>query len=122
MLNSFKLWAGVVWQQFRAWAGRIWGKTTTLLLAVSAFMGSMLAMPEIHDLLAGFPWFPYMTAIVGIAGFFGRLWAPPPPSVSITPGTNATIVDDHTVTIQTATPLPAATVQAAVEAPNVTTP
>lgn len=110
------------WKKLKAWAGNVWGKTTTLILAACAFLSGVLAIPEVHSLLVGFPWFSYLTAGIGLLGFVARAWVPPPPSVAITEGTNATMVDANTVLIQTPAPLPAATVQAAVEAPNVPAP
>lgn len=113
-----------MWTKFiawvRVWAGNIWGKTTTLLLAASGIMGGVLAVPAVHDLLAGFPWFPYLTAAVGLLGFLGRLWAPPPPAVPIQEGTSATVNEaTNTITLQPAAPLSDAVIQAAAKQPDV---
>lgn len=114
-LNKVK--AGI--RAARIFIGNVWGKTTTLALSLSGIMGGALAIPGLQPLLSGFSWFPYLTVAIGVLGFVGRTWAPPPPAVSMPEGTMATKVDDNTIVIHTEAPLPTAVVEAEKTMPNV---
>lgn len=99
--------------------GQVWGKTTTVLQGLCIGLMGIMTDPGAQAFVAMFPWAPKVIAGVGFASVVLRIVAPPAPSVSIQPGSRATVMDDNTIAIETPDPLPSAVVEAAGKRPDV---